>query len=59
MLDDQKAIKNTFQGPTFKVDENSRNFQGLAPKFKDFSQKNGIKTVWTLSWAAAVKSAAT
>ena len=40
MLDNQKAIKNTFQAPTFKVEENSRTFQGLAQKFKDFSWKN-------------------
>ena len=45
MLDNQKAIKKTFQAPTFKVEENSRTFQGLAGKFKDFSRKNGIKTV--------------
>ena len=25
-----------------KVEENSRIFQGLAQKFKDFSRKNGI-----------------
>ena len=25
-----------------KVEENSRNFQGLAQKFEDFSTKNGI-----------------
>ena len=61
MLDNQKAIKNTFQAPTFKVEENSRTFQGLAQKFKDFLWKiEGLfKTVWTLSWAVAVKSAAT
>ena len=28
---------------TFKVEENSRIFQGLALKFKDFSRKNGIQ----------------
>ena len=47
-----KASKNTFQATTFKFDENSRTFQGLAQKFKDFSRKNGIqglfKTVQTL-----------
>ena len=59
MLDNQKAIKNTFQAPTFKGEEKSRTFQGLAQKFKDFSRKNGIKTEWTLSWAVEVKSAAT
>ena len=45
MLDNQKAIKNTLQAPTFKGEEKSRTFQGLAQKFKDFSRKNGIKTV--------------
>ena len=29
-LDNQKASKNTFQATTFKVEENSRTFQGLA-----------------------------
>ena len=38
----QKASKNSFQATTFKVEENSRTFQGLAQKFKDFSRKNGI-----------------
>ena len=28
---------------TFKVEENSRTFQGLAQKFKDFSRNNGIQ----------------
>ena len=53
-LDNQKAFKNTFQATTFKVEENSRtcteseglfkekwnsrNFQGLTLKFKDFSR---------------------
>ena len=37
-----KSNKNTFQATTFKVEENSRTFQGLAQKFKDFSRKNGI-----------------
>ena len=58
-LGQPKSNKNPFQATTFKVEENSRNFQGLAWKFKDFSQKNGIKTVQALSWAAVVKSAAT
>ena len=39
-LDKQKASKNTFQATTFKFEENSRTFQGLAQKFKDFSRKN-------------------
>ena len=34
----QKALKNTFQATTFKVQENSRTFQGLAQTFKDFSR---------------------
>ena len=38
-----KSIKNTFQATKFKVEENSRNFQGLAEKFQDFSKKNGIQ----------------
>ena len=38
-----KTSKNTFQTTTFKVEENSRTFQGLAKKFKGFSRKNGIK----------------
>ena len=55
--------KNTFQANTFKVEEISRTIQGLAQKLKDSSWKNGIqglfKTVQTLSWATAVKLAAT
>ena len=39
----KKHEKNTFQATTFKVEENSRTFQGLAQKFKDFSRKNGIQ----------------
>ena len=34
----RKAFKNTFQATTFKVQENSRTFQGLAQTFKDFSR---------------------
>ena len=34
----QKASKNTFQATTLKFEENSRTFQGLAQKFKDFSR---------------------
>ena len=33
-LKTKKALKK-------KVEENSRNFQGLAQKFEDFSRKNG------------------
>ena len=29
--------------PHSKLEENSRTFQGLAQKFKDFSRKNGIQ----------------
>ena len=43
VLDNQKASKNSFQATTFKVEENSSSFQGLAQKFKDFSRKNGIQ----------------
>ena len=44
VLDNQKASKNTFQATfTFKVEENSGTFQGLAKKFKDFSGKMEFK----------------
>ena len=33
----KKHLKSTFQATTFKVEENSRTFQGLPQKFKDFS----------------------
>ena len=33
-----KSIKNTFQAITLNVEQNSRTFQGLAQKFKDFSR---------------------
>ena len=42
VLDKQKASKDSFPVTTFKVEQNSRTFQGLAQKFKDFSRKNGI-----------------
>ena len=53
VLDNQTASKNTFQAPTFKVEENSRPFQGLTQKFKDFSRTSPkiqglFKTVRTL-----------
>ena len=32
------TTKNSFQATTFKVEENSRTFQGLPLKFKDFSR---------------------
>ena len=52
VLDNQKSSKNTFHATKFKVEENSRTFQGLAQKFKDSSRKNRIqglfKTVRTL-----------
>ena len=43
VLDNQKASKNSFQATTFKVEENSRTFQGLAQNFKDFSRKMEFK----------------
>ena len=39
----KKHKKNSFQATTFKVEENSRTFQGLTQKFKDLSRKNGIQ----------------
>ena len=42
VLDKQKASKNSFPVTTFKVEHNSRTFQGLTQKFKDFSRKIGI-----------------
>ena len=42
VLDNHKALRNTFPAITFKVEENSRTFQGLAMKFKNFSRKSGI-----------------
>ena len=47
VLDNQKALKNTFQATTFKDEENSSTFQGLAQKFKDFSRKNGIQGLFS------------
>ena len=49
----QKHEKNTFHATKFKVEENSRSFQGLARKFKDFSRTSPkiqglFKTVRTL-----------
>ena len=32
-----------FDATTFEVEENSRTFQELTQKFKDFSRKNGIQ----------------
>ena len=49
-----KSIRKFFPGHyTFKVEENSRTFQGLAQKFKDFSRTSPkiqglFKTVRTL-----------
>jgi len=37
ILENQKAVKNTFQATTFKVEENSRTFQGKV-EFKDISR---------------------
>ena len=36
VLDNQKSSKDTFHATKFKVEENSRTFQGLHLKFKDF-----------------------
>ena len=47
VLDNQKALKNTFQATTFKDEENSSTFQGLAQKFKDFSRKNGTQGLFS------------
>ena len=42
----KKHLKNTFQATSFKVEENSRTFEGLAQKFKDFSRKNEIQGIF-------------
>ena len=52
VLDNQKASKNSFQATTFKVEENSRTFQGKM-EFKDFPRTSPkiqglFKTVQTL-----------
>ena len=44
VLDNQKALKNTFQVTAFKAEENSRTFHGLLLKFKDFSS---LCKAWT------------
>ena len=43
LLDNHKASNHTFQATTFKVEENSRTFRGIAQKFKVFSRENGIQ----------------
>ena len=43
VLDKQKAQKTQIHTTAFKVEENSRTFQGPAQKFNDFSSKNGIQ----------------
>ena len=44
-MENQKALKNTFQDTTFKVEENSRTFQGVAQKLKDrFKEKWNSRT---------------
>ena len=54
VIENQKLIsKNTFQATTLLVEENSRNFQGQAQKFKGFSRtfpkiQGPFKTVRTL-----------
>jgi len=45
-LDNQKASKDTFLATTFKVEENSRTFQELPQKFKNFLMKNGIQRLF-------------
>ena len=42
----KKYKKNSFQATTFKMEENSRTFQGLAQKFTDLSRKNGIQVLF-------------
>ena len=42
----KKHLKNTFQATSFEVEENSRTFEGLAQKFKDFSRKNEIQGIF-------------
>ena len=39
LLGKQKALKNTFQATTFKVEENSRSFREKM-KFKDFTRSH-------------------
>jgi len=57
-LGQPKSIKK-LQATTFKVEENSRTFQGIARKFKDFSSKSEIQglfeTVRTLSYSSERK----
>ena len=46
VLDNQKASKSSLQATTFKAEENSRTFQGLPKKFKDFQEcTNPVKVV--------------
>jgi len=59
-LENQKALKNTFEATTFKVEENSQTFQGFAQKCKDFSRTSPkieglFKTVQTLEVSLYVK----
>ena len=49
VLDKQKASKNSFQVTTFKVEENSRTFQGLAQKLRIFEGKMEFKDFQGLS----------
>ena len=45
-MDNQKASKSSLQATTFKAEENSRTFQGLPKKFKDFQEcTNPVKVV--------------
>ena len=52
VVENQKALKNSFQAISFKAEENSRTFQGKM-EFKDFSRTSPkiqglFKTVRTL-----------
>ena len=49
VLNNQKALKNSFQATSFKVEEISTTFQGLAQKFKDFSRTSQGKVQSTNS----------
>ena len=40
VLDNQKALTNTFQTATFEAEENSRTFLQLAQKCNDFSRNS-------------------
>ena len=59
-----KTIKNTFQATTFNVEENSRTFQGLVQKFKNFPRTSPkiqglVKTVRALELLSLKRTAGT